>query len=66
MCDEFDLCRKLVISVNYGFGGGVMSVTNAKSSAESEKFTLKIRSESGKKMSPLGVISHPNRPILGH
>ena len=36
----------MVISVNYGFGGGV--ITNAKSSAESEKFTLKIRSESGK------------------
>ena len=35
--------------MNYCFGGGgVMTVTNAKSSAESEKFTLKIRSESGK------------------
>ena len=43
-----DLYRKLVISVSYGFGGGVITVTNAKSSAESEKFTLKIRSESGK------------------
>ena len=38
----------MVISVNYGFGGGVTTVTNAESSAESEKFTLKIRSESGK------------------
>ena len=38
----------MVISVNYGFVGGVITVTNAKSSAESEKFTLKIRSESGK------------------
>ena len=38
----------MAISVNYGFGGSVMTVTNAKSSAESEKFTLKIRSESGK------------------
>ena len=37
-----------MISVNYAFGGGVITVTNAKSSAESEKFTLKIRSESGK------------------
>ena len=37
-----------MISVNYGFGGSVMTVTNAKSSAESEKFTFKIRSESGK------------------
>ena len=38
----------MVILVNYGFGGSVMTVTNAKSSAESSKFTLKIRSESGK------------------
>ena len=38
----------MVISVNYGFGGGIITVTNAKSSAKSEKFTLKIRSESGK------------------
>ena len=45
--DELDLCRKLVISVNYGFSGGVMTVTNVKSSAESETFILKIRSESG-------------------
>ena len=35
-------------SGDFRFGGGVMTVTNAKSSAESEKFTLKIRSESGK------------------
>ena len=34
--------KTVVISVNYGFGGSVMTVTNAKSSAESEKFTLKI------------------------
>ena len=40
--------KTVVISVNYGFGGGVITVTNAKSSAESEKFTLKFRSESGK------------------
>ena len=40
--------KTVVISVNYGFGGGVMIVTNAKSLAESEKFTLKIRSESEK------------------
>ena len=39
--------KTVVTSVNYGFGGGVMTVTNAKSSAESEKFTLKIRAESG-------------------
>ena len=45
---NLDLYRKLVILDNYGFGGGIMTVTNAKSSAESEKFTLKIRSESGK------------------
>ena len=38
----------MVISVSYGFVGGVITVTNAKLSAESEKFTLKIRSESGK------------------
>ena len=38
----------MVISVSYGFVGGVITVTNAKSSAESEKFTLKIRSGSGK------------------
>ena len=37
-----------VTSVNHGFGGGVMTVTNAKSSAaENEKFTMKIRAESG-------------------
>ena len=51
MYDELDLHRrKLVISVNYGFGGGVLTVTNAESSDcdESAKFTLKIRSESGK------------------
>ena len=47
MWDELYLCRKLVISVNYGFGGGDVTDT-AKSSAESGKFTLKIRSESGK------------------
>ena len=40
--------KTVVISVNYGFGGSIMTVTNAKSSAESEKFTLKIRSDSGK------------------
>ena len=34
--------------MNYGFNGGVMNVTNAKLSAESEKFALKIKSESGK------------------
>ena len=38
----------MVISVNYGFGGDGMAVTNAKSSDESEKLTMKIRSESGK------------------
>ena len=38
----------MVVSVSYGFVGGVITVTNAKSSAESEKFTLKIRSESVK------------------
>ena len=38
----------MVISVSCGFVGGVITVTNAKSSSESEKFTLKIRSESGK------------------
>ena len=38
----------MVISVSYGFVGGVITVTNAKSSAESEKFTLKIRSDNGK------------------
>ena len=43
--------------MNYGFGGSVMTVTNAKSSAESEKFTLKIRSEIGKLLA-LVVISH--------
>ena len=37
-----------MFSMNYGFDGSVMTVTNAKSSAESEKFTLKIRSERGK------------------
>ena len=37
-----------MISVNCGFGGSVITVTNAKSAPESEKFTLKIRSESGK------------------
>ena len=37
-----------MISVNYGFHGSVMTVTNDKSLAESEKFTLKIKSESGK------------------
>ena len=44
----YQLKKTVVISVNYGFGGGVMTVTNAKSSAESEKFTLKLRNESGK------------------
>ena len=38
----------MIISVSYGFVGGVITVTNAKSSAESEKLTLKISSESGK------------------
>ena len=38
----------MVISANYGFSGSVMTVTNAKSSAESEKLNLKIRSESEK------------------
>ena len=38
----------MVISVSYGFVSSVITVTNAKSSAESEKFTLKIRSESVK------------------
>ena len=33
---------------SYVFGGGIITVTNAKPSDESEKFTLKIRSESGK------------------
>ena len=28
--DELDLCRRLVISVNYDFGGGVMTATNDK------------------------------------
>ena len=37
-----------VILVNYDFGGSVMTVSDAKSSAESGKFTLKIRSESEK------------------
>ena len=32
--------KTLVVSVNYGFGGSVMTVTNANSSSESEKFTL--------------------------
>ena len=45
---DLDLYRKtVVISVNFGFGDSSITVTNAKSSAESEKFTLKIRSESG-------------------
>ena len=35
-------------AVNCGFGGGVMTVTYAKSSADSENLTLKIRSERGK------------------
>ena len=49
MWNDFDLCRKsVVILVNYGFGGGVMTVTAAKSSAESAKFTLKLKSVSGK------------------
>ena len=43
-----NLCRTLVISVNYGFGDGVMTVANAKSSPESGKFALQIISESGK------------------
>ena len=48
MWNDFDLCRKsVVILVNYGFGGGVMTVTAAKSSAESAKFTLKLKSVSG-------------------
>ena len=34
--------------MNYGFCGSVMTATNAKASAQSEKFNLKIRSESGK------------------
>ena len=40
--------KTVVISLNYGFVRGVMTVSIAKSSAESEKFTLKIRRESGK------------------
>ena len=40
--------KTVVILVNYGCGGGVMIVTNAKSSAKSEKFTLKIRTDGGK------------------
>ena len=43
-----NLCRTLVISVNCGFGDGVMTVANAKSSPESGKFALQIISESGK------------------
>ena len=46
--DESYLYRTLVISVIYGFGGGDVTVTNVKSSVESGKSTLKIRSESGK------------------
>ena len=56
----------VVISMNYGFGGRVLIVTFAKSSAKSEKFTLKIRSVRVDNCSPLGVIFHPNPPILGH
>ena len=37
-----------MISVNYGFGGGVVTPTNVKSSAKSDKFTLTIKSVSGK------------------
>ena len=40
--------KTVVISVNYGVCGGVIAVTNVKSSVGSEKFTLEIRSESGK------------------
>ena len=43
----------VVISVNYGFSGGVITVANAKSSPESEKFALEIISESGKLL-PIG------------
>ena len=46
----------MVISVNYGFLGCIMTVTIAKSSAESEEFTMKIRSESGK-LFTIGVSS---------
>ena len=53
-----------MISVNYGFGGGVITVTNAKSSAGSEKFTLKIRSESGK-LFTIGCHSPPKSTNFG-
>ena len=54
----------MVISVSYAFVGGVITVTNAKSSAENEKFTLKIRRESGK-LFTIGC-HFPPQPILGH
>ena len=45
--------------------GGVMNVTNAKLSAESEKFTLKIRSESGK-LFTIGRHFPPTSTNFGH
>ena len=54
----------MVFSMNYGFGGDVMTVTNAKSSAESEKFPLKIRSEN-EKLFTIGCHSPPKSTNFG-
>ena len=35
------MLKIVVVSVNYGFDGGVMTGTNAKAAAESEKYILK-------------------------
>ena len=36
---NWNYMKTVVISANYGFGNGVITATNAKSSAENEKFT---------------------------
>ena len=65
ICHELDLYRKLVISVNYGFGGGVTQslMPNHQLRVRNSNWISKARVEN---CSPMGVISHPNQPILGH
>ena len=53
-----------MISVNYAFSGSVMTVTNAKSLAESEKLNLKIRSE-GEKLLTIGCHFPPKSTNFG-
>ena len=49
----------------YGFDGSVKTTTNSKSSAESEKFFLRLRSESGKLLT-FGGHFPPKSTNFGH